>query len=65
MNATDMKKWIDEASYESLLHRWRFAPSGDPYFQGEVGEHYTEKMKEKRAAVSDADAVMASKRMGW
>lgn len=39
------KKWIDNANYEQLLRRWRFAPSGDEIFQGESGQYYKEVMK--------------------
>ena len=35
-----IKAWIDGASYESLLERWRNAPVGDPAFQGEAGRYY-------------------------
>lgn len=58
------KKWIDNASYEQLLNRWRFAPIGDPIFQGDTGDYYGKVMKEKKAALPD-DGVGASKRVGW
>lgn len=56
----EQKKWIDEASYYDLLERWRFAPIGDPMFQGAVGEYYATVMKEKREA-DPAGAVATSK----
>ena len=56
------KKWIDESSYEGLLYRWRFAPVGDPMFQGYTGEYYKKVMHEKREA---CDHVAASKAVGW
>ena len=46
-----MKKWIDNATYEQLLSRWRFAPIGDLMFQGEVGDYYAEVMERKREEV--------------
>ena len=58
-----IKSWIDNASYESLLSKWRFAPAGDPYFQGETGDYYKKVMCEKRDA-NPAAAVSASKRIG-
>ena len=64
MTSDEMKAWIDAASYESLLSKWRFAASGSPWFQGEVGEYYAKKMAERRAADPDA-AVEASKSIGW
>ena len=30
------KEWIDSSSYETLLSKWRFAPSGDLMFTGTV-----------------------------
>ena len=30
------KNSIDSMSYESLLSRWRNAPAGNPWFQGET-----------------------------
>lgn len=57
-----MKKWIDNASYEQLLAKWRFAKIGDPYFQGEIGEYYSKVMNEKR---KNANHTQASKTIGW
>lgn len=59
------KEWIDQASYEDLLRRWRFAPSGDPMFRGEAGEYYTKVMAEKRKKIGDAGHTQASKNIGW
>ena len=56
------KQWIDNASYETLLSKWRFAPIGDPMFQGESGQYYAKVMNEKRART---DHVAASKAVGW
>jgi hypothetical protein len=57
-----IKHWIDSASYETLLRKWRFAPVGDPMFQGETGDYYTKVMREKRES---ADQAQASKNVGW
>lgn len=59
------KTWIDAASYEDMLRRSRFSPVGDPMFQGEAGKYFAEVMAEKRLALSDAERVAASKRVGW
>ena len=61
----DLRKWIDEQSYETLLRRWRTAPAGDPIFQGEIGEYYQEAMRKKRAEHSPEELVGISKRIGW
>ena len=60
-----IKQEIDNMDYESMLRRWRYAPVGDPMFQGEVGEYYSKVMKEKREKVGGAEHVRASKNVGW
>ena len=60
----EQKEWIDQASYEDLLRRWRFAPVGDPFFQGDTGDYYSKIMGELRAA-DPAGHVAASKSIGW
>ena len=59
------KQWIDSASYESLLSKWRFASVGDPMFQGDTGTYYAEVMARKREEVGNAEHVRASKSIGW
>lgn len=54
---------IDSLSYQQLLERWRFAPIGDPWFQGETGEYWKRRMKELRD--KGANHVQASKTIGW
>lgn len=61
----DMKSWISSADYETLLRKWRFAPAGDPYFQGEIGDFYSKTMFAKRDALADEERVRASKNIGW
>ena len=56
------KQWIDNASYQDLLAKWRFAPIGDPMFQGETGEYYSKVMFVKK---KECDHVQASKNVGW
>ena len=56
------KQWIDDASYEDLLRRWRFSEAGDPIFVGELGEYYKKIMFEKR---DKTNHVAASKKIGW
>ena len=65
MNKDEMKNWVDNASYEQLLSRWRFAPDGDLMFQGEIGNYYTEVMKKRREEVGNEEHVRASKSIGW
>lgn len=56
------KQTIDDKSYEGLLSRWRFAPSGDPWFQGDTGQYWAKRMAELRDTV---DHVAISKMIGW
>ena len=60
----EQKEWIDSASYEILLRQWRFAPAGNPAFQGDDGKYYMKVMFAKRDA-DFAGAVQASKKIGW
>jgi len=61
----DMKTWIDTATYEQLLTKWRFHPAGHELLQGEVGDYYTMVMKEKEMALPPGEKVAVSKRIGW
>jgi hypothetical protein len=58
------KNHIDSLSYEELLSHWRFAPSGDKWFQGETGEYWGKRMAELKAS-GQVDHVAASKNVGW
>ena len=60
----EYKKHIDAMSYETLLLHWRFAPPGDPWFQGETGDYWGKRMVELRAK-AEANHVVVSKRLGW
>ena len=59
----EQKAWIDGASYEDLLRKWRFAPAGSSWFMGDVGEYYAKVMGEKRS--QEAVPGTASKAIGW
>lgn len=61
----EQKTWIDNASYESLLSRWRNAPVGSPWFTDDTGDYFTAAMKKRRAEVGDGEHVRASKSIGW
>jgi hypothetical protein len=58
----EQQRWIDSASYEQLLEKWRFAPAGDPMFQGDTGDYYSDVMSQKK---SSCGHVRASKNIGW
>lgn len=62
----EQKEWIDNASLEDLLHKWRFTPlsANEPMFQGECGEYYKKVMFGKRDK-NPEEWTRASKRIGW
>jgi hypothetical protein len=65
MDITPQRKdYIDSLSHEFLFRRWRFAPPWDPWFQGETGTYWGERLAELRNA-SPSDHVNISKRIGW
>ena len=59
------KHWIDNATYEQLLAKWRFAPAGDPLLAGEPGDYFTRVMYMQREAMSPEQHTRASKAVGW
>ena len=59
------KRYIDDLSYELLLGRWRNSPAGDPWFQGETGKDWGERMGELRSQPGgNSMHVAASKDIG-
>jgi hypothetical protein len=58
------KAHIDSLSHYTLLERIRFAPSGNPWMQGETGDYWITRREEKRAENPGA-AVRDSKTLGW
>ena len=58
----EQKEWIDKATYETLLRKWRFSPLGDAFFCGECGTYFSKVMSEKKRK---CDHVAASKNVGW
>lgn len=59
----ERKARIDAMTYEELLRHWRFAPAGDPWFQGETAAYWEGRMAQLRR--DGADHVAASKAIGW
>lgn len=59
------KAWIDNASYEELLRKWRMEPAGSPWFQGSTGSYYAEVLSLKRHEVGNTEHVRISKKIGW
>lgn len=59
---SEQKSWIDCASYETLLRRYRFSPVGDTMFVGDCGIYYTDIMNTK---CYQCDHVAISKQIGW
>ena len=65
MTIEEMKKWIDEATYEQLLSKHRFAPVGDPFFMLEMDCYFEEVMERKREEVGDEEHSRISRAIGW
>lgn len=64
MTKSEMIEWIDNASSCDLLYKWRFDRGGSPFFQGEVGEHYSNRIFDiMRNKPNEWSA--ASKAVGW
>jgi hypothetical protein len=55
-----LKAQIDAMSQYELCLRWRFSLAGDPLLQGEVGEYFDKKLKEKGGFTPGI-----SKHLGW
>lgn len=65
MTEAEMIAWIDTATLEDLLRRWRFAAAGSPWFIGTIGQHYTDTMARRRTEAGPAAWTAASKTVGW
>ena len=60
----EIKQKIDNMGICDLLSKWRFAPLGDPIFQGETCEYWSKRMNELREQ-DPALYTRASKELGW
>jgi len=47
--------WIDNATHEEMLSKWRTAPVGDPLLQMETGIYFKKIMNEKFAKITSAE----------
>jgi len=65
MTDLEMMDWIDKASYQELLEKWRHCEAGSPWFQGEVGFRFRDRMIVVRATLPFAERVRISKAAGW
>jgi hypothetical protein len=65
MSYEEMIEWIDHASLEQLLQKWRFASVGDEFFRGKIGDHFCKRMNELRQKVGSEEWSAASKKVGW
>jgi len=66
MTIDEMKRWVDNASYEELLRKWRYAPAGDPFFRNDtgMGDYYSSTMNKRKIEISHGAAVAISKSLG-
>ena len=59
------RDYIDGLTYEEMLRKMRYAPVGDPMFQGETGEYFLKVMGQKRDRLATGEHTAISKRIGW
>jgi hypothetical protein len=60
----EVKQKIDAMNICELLSKWRFAPVGDPIFQGETGAYWGRRLAELREQDFHL-YTRASKELGW
>ena len=65
MTDEEMIAFADKASYEQLLHLWRFEPLGSRWMGGEVGKIIKARMDMLYDNMSNRERVIASKFVGW
>jgi len=61
----ELKNKIDRMSYRELLVKWRFAPVGHSFFQGEIGDYFKEAIGKKRKEHTEEELMQISKDIGW
>jgi len=66
MKLTDaLRNEIDSMSYEELLRKWRVYEIGDPLFEGDSGDYYSQRMRTMRkTTITVDDHVDISKKLG-
>ena len=64
MNDEELIAWINGASLEDLLRKWRFEPPPSPLFRGRVGEQYKKIMASRREELGPDAWTAASKKVG-
>ena len=57
----EQKEWMDNASYYTLLDKWRNAPVGDKVFIGEAGKYYADAMNKVKYKLTHNEQVAVSK----
>ena len=60
-----MIDWIDNASYEELFRKWRFEPTGSPWFQPPIGDYFAKVFRMRQEEVGPDVHSATSKKLGW
>ena len=60
-----MERINSMSTYREMLTAWRFASTGNLYFQGRVGKYFAEVMAKKKEEIGETEAVHISKEVGW
>ena len=65
MNQAEMLEWVEKATNEELLRKWRFAKIGDPFFQDvDVSAAVSKRLAHLRNQNPD-EYTAISNRIGW
>ena len=56
----EQKEQIDKMTHAEMAYKWRFGAIGNPLFQGETGEYFSQRMKELGGMTPQI-----SKAIGW
>lgn len=61
----DKFAWIENASYEELLRRFRYTKDNSKWFKGILGRYYRKQMYYKAACLPKAQQSAISEKVGW
>lgn len=62
---SDLKRKIDNLSYEDMLRKHRFEPIDSDFFIGETGDYFYLKFNRLKKKITEAEKVRVSKKVGW
>mgnify|MGYP001571895818 CR=1 FL=1 len=60
-STTELKEEIDAMTHYEMARLWRFSPSGNPMFEGDVGEYFKDRLFKHFGGFTPG----ISKSLGW